>query len=171
MPVSIHRGEVLGEVERVDDQAFPDKVASVDDDHLPDSSSDSASPSFPPHMEIVIRRSYPLRQFDMGEAERIIKVVLEDSLTGLHYNFETFSELTVQLSTKIKDQIKSEMYLPRYKIVASVTVAQLSNLEQAVRIGTCSRPLWNGSTDSYAQASFVSPHLYATGVVYAAYYY
>ncbi len=120
---------------------------------------------------VIVRRSFPFTQFDTTEAERIIKKVLEDSLVGVTYNFDTFSELTVQLSTKIKDTIKSEMYLPRYKIIASVTLAQLSPLQQTGGIGTCSKPLWNENTDNCAQASYVSPHLYATGVVYAAYYY
>lgn len=132
--------------------------------------SSSSSPTDSSGTDQNAHRSLPIRRFQPKRAERIIETVLEDALCGMAYDYDIFSELTVQLSTRIKDRIKSEMYLPRYKLVASVTIAQLSNLQRGIGIGTCSRPLWNDDTDNYAEAYYATPTLYASGVVYAAYY-
>jgi len=169
-PPNPNPGAVGGNVEKRPDAQMEEGVS--DEERYSEMSTDSESFQYDPFMMLPHHRSYPpFTQFNTAEAEKIIKEVLKDALTGVSYHFETFSELTVQLSTRIKDQIKAEMYLPRYKLVASVTIAQLSSPEQGAGIGTCSKPLWNENTDSCAQASFMSSHLYATGVVYAAYYY
>lgn len=94
--------------------------------------------------------------------------VLEDNLNDQQYNYQRLSDFTVQLSQKIKDKLKAEMELPRYKLVASVTIAQKCRTKQGMRVG--SRCNWNPVTDNYAEYTLINGSMYVTGQVYAIYY-
>ena len=76
------------------------------------------------------------------------------------YNFET---LCKEIADKIKEQCKTMMDVPRYKIIVQVTIGQMR--DQGIKIS--SRCLWDTTTDNYATVSFQNQQVFATANVFA----
>ena len=73
--------------------------------------------------------------------------------------------LSKGIADKIKEQCKTAMNVPRYKIMVQVTIGQMK--DQGIKI--TSRCLWDTTTDNYATVSFQNQHIWASAIVFAMY--
>jgi hypothetical protein len=73
--------------------------------------------------------------------------------------------LSKGIADKIKEQCKTAMNVPRYKIMVQVTIGQMK--DQGVKI--TSRCLWDTAMDNYATISFKNQHIWASAIVFAMY--
>lgn len=83
-------------------------------------------------------------------------------LTCSHSFHQTLSK---GIADKIKEQCKTAMNVPRYKIMVQVTIGQMK--DQGIKI--TSRCLWDTTTDNYATVSFQNQHIWASAIVFAMY--
>ena len=72
-------------------------------------------------------------------------------------------KLSKGIADKIKEQCKTAMNVPRYKIMVQVTIGQMK--DQGIKI--TSRCLWDTTTDNYATVSFQNQHIWASAIVFA----
>lgn len=118
------------------------------------------------HYENTYRTEPTDSRFFSDKVTSIIRNILEDELKDKTYNYAVFTNLTMQLSNRIKEMVKSSLELPRYKVVSFVTIGEMKR--QGVRVG--SRCMWNRAWDYYASACYNNHSLFAVGVVFAAYF-
>jgi len=78
---------------------------------------------------------------------------------------DEFESLSKDIADKIKEECKSSMNIPRYKIIVQVTIGQMK--DQGVKI--TSRSLWDTSTDNYATVCFQNEHIWASAIVFGLY--
>ncbi len=78
---------------------------------------------------------------------------------------DEFEALSKDISNKIKDNCKTTLALPRYKLIVQVSIGQMK--DQGVRV--TSRCLWETSTDNYAAATFQNQHIWASAIVFGLY--
>jgi hypothetical protein len=78
---------------------------------------------------------------------------------------DEFESLSKNIADKIKEQIKSKLNIPRYKLVTQVTIGQ--SKDQGVSIS--SRCLWDTATDNYTMASFKNQLIWASVIVFGIY--
>ncbi|XP_060063673.1 dynein light chain Tctex-type protein 2-like [Ylistrum balloti] len=102
------------------------------------------------------------RKFDHKEAEESIKHVLEEALEHVVYEPKRCKALSLQLSDKIKNNIK-RLKFPRYKIVSFVTIGQKGCQDVVI----ASRCIWNTDDDNYASVRFENKTLFANAIVFA----
>jgi hypothetical protein len=69
------------------------------------------------------------------------------------------------IADKIKAAVRTELNVPRYKIVVQVTIGQKK--DQGVRI--TSRCLWDTHTDNYASINYRNEHIWASAMVFGLY--
>ena len=110
-------------------------------------------------------RIEPTKKFYPDKASKIIETILQNELQEAVYDRDFCSKVACELSERIKDQIKIQMDIPRYKLVSFVTVGQLR--DQGMLIG--SRCAWNEKFDNFASSSFKNTSLFAVGVIFVAY--
>ena len=117
------------------------------------------------HYENSYRMEPSGSKFFTGRVSNIIHGILEEELKTRSYNFPTFSQLTMELSDRIKKKVTAELDMPNHKLVSFVTIDQLKG--QGVHVA--SRCLWHPTWDNYASACYKNHSLFAVGVVYAVY--
>jgi len=78
---------------------------------------------------------------------------------------DEFESLSKDIADKIKEECKSSMNIPRYKVIVQVTIGQMK--DQGVKI--TSRCLWDTSTDNYATVCFQNEHIWASAIVFGLY--
>jgi len=66
----------------------------------------------------------------------------------------------------VKTRVKQELFLPRYRLVASVMIGQ----DGGQSISIVSRSLWNAATDNFSSASYRNGSLFAVATVFAVYF-
>ena len=69
---------------------------------------------------------------------------------GRRYNPELTAQWTREISDEIKNRLKNDLELPRYKFVVQVVVGEQRG--EGVRMGV--RCFWDADTDNYAEESF-----------------
>ena len=106
----------------------------------------------------------PGKEFSAFKVRKAIAEVLEDRLKNETYDPETCKELTVDLSTTIKNRIRDFQY-PRYKLIVNVTVGQ----SQDQGFHAVSRCVWDEKTDTWACESYKNSSLFAVALVHAVY--
>ena len=74
-------------------------------------------------------------------------------------------ELVKMIADKIRDRCKSELNIPRYKLIVQLTIGQRK--DQGARI--TSRCLWDTTTDQYASASYQNKMVWASALVFGLY--
>jgi translation initiation factor 2 alpha subunit (eIF-2alpha) len=111
-------------------------------------------------------------RFSESKARLIAKEVLDNELKGKvdekfieDWENHDFDGISKTIADKIKEQCKSLMNIPRYKIMVQVTIGQMK--DQGVKI--TSRCLWDTTTDNYATVSFQNQHVWASAIVFAMY--
>lgn len=109
-----------------------------------------------------ITKLTPLRKFDPSEVTREIERILETSLTGVTYDPQRASVLSLALSESIKTKVKS-MKFPRYKFVAMVTISSKSSQSMTVS----SQCVWNAGMDTFSTGTYSNSSLMAVATVFA----
>lgn len=109
-----------------------------------------------------ITKMTPLRKFDPEEVTREINSILETTLTGVKYDPQSASVLSLNLSDTIRTKVKS-LKFPRYKFVAMVTISSKSSQSMAIS----SQCVWNAGTDTYATGTYTNRSLVAVATVFA----
>lgn len=74
-------------------------------------------------------------------------------------------ELVKMIADKIRDRCKSELNIPRYKLIVQLTIGQRK--DQGARI--TSRCLWDTTTDQYASTSYQNKMVWASALVFGLY--
>lgn len=106
----------------------------------------------------------PSKKFSSSCAEKVIKDVLDDKLTGYKYNPQCCSKMMKYMSEEIKDRIKC-MGFDRYKILCTVVLCQ--RVEQAA---VCSsRCIMDTTNDTYATYTFKNEQFICNASVYGLY--
>ncbi|KAL3780161.1 hypothetical protein ACHAWO_011898 [Cyclotella atomus] len=127
----------------------------------------------------VVLPSYRIKpeentKFYPSKAKHIAQQILEEELAGKVDNKwveewadfgDEFESLSKNIADKIKEQIKSKLNIPRYKLVTQVTIGQ--SKDQGVSIS--SRCLWDTATDNYTMASFKNQLIWASVIVFGIY--
>ena len=104
-------------------------------------------------------------RFYPSQVKAIAQAILDAELAGKEYDEEEAKDMSCGLCEMIKAKVKEECNMPRYKIVVQVVIGEMK--DQGVRVA--SRCLWDANTDNYASASFPTPSLGATAMVFGCY--
>lgn len=78
---------------------------------------------------------------------------------------DDFESLSKTIADIVKNKCKTELCLPRYKILVQVTIGQMK--DQGV--GITSRCLWDTNTDNYASISYRNEVIWASCTVFGVY--
>jgi len=103
--------------------------------------------------------------FYPSEVKRIANEVLDAELGDKEYDEDLSKEWIVAICDKIKERVKAECNIPRYKIVVQVTLGQMK--DQDVRVA--SRCLWDTATDNYASVNYKNQHLWCCAMIFGLY--
>lgn len=78
---------------------------------------------------------------------------------------DDMEDLGKKVADHIKNRIREEMNIPRYKIVVQVSIGQRKNQ------GVCitSRCLWNTATDNFASAEFKNEYIWSNALIFGLY--
>jgi len=93
---------------------------------------------------------------------------MEEHVEEKHYDFNELPGLVTKLSHMMREKVKAEMELPRFKVVAMVILVQKKQDVQGLKVA--SRSIWNPETDNYADYSHITCSLYLVGQVFVTYY-
>lgn len=91
-------------------------------------------------------------KFYPSKAKAIAEKILADELNNQIYEDEDCKHWSLNISDKVREAIKSQLNLPRYKIIVQTTIGQMRN--QGIRVA--SRCLWDLTTDNYASVSYTN---------------
>ena len=116
-------------------------------------------------VEPIQRLSYK-EKISASTLKDILKVALDEELTGRKYDHEECGESTKKLSDSIKDKLKTLGHT-RYKFIVQVQIGE--RREQGVRSGT--RCFWDAGTDMHATENFVNDNIFASATAYCCYIY
>ncbi len=89
-------------------------------------------------------------RFYASQAKAICESVTTSVLDKKAWRGEEEPVWSVQIAEQVKQRIKSEMNIPRYKIVVQVIIGEMK--DQGVRVA--SKCLWDADSDNYASYSF-----------------
>merc|ERR1712010_261238 len=114
---------------------------------------------FCPHIMIRLSRFRP------SAVKKICREVMQQHLKDVPYNNDTAREASVDICEGIKNRVKAECNIPRYKIVCQVTLGEMK--DQGVRV--TSRCLWDPDTDNYSSAYFTNETYWGCAIVFGIY--
>lgn len=106
-------------------------------------------------------------KFRSATVKQLISAVLSERLGDKTYNPELTAQWTREISDEIKNRLKSELDLPRYKFVVQAIVGEQRGA--GVRFGC--RCFWDADTDGYAEDTFRNDSLFCVAAVFACYLY
>mmetsp|Transcript_11833 Transcript_11833/g.12203 ORF Transcript_11833/g.12203 Transcript_11833/m.12203 type:complete len:135 (-) Transcript_11833:140-544(-) len=104
-------------------------------------------------------------RFYPSVAKKIAYDIVHNELHDQEYDEEDAKNWSLVLSDKIRDALRKNMTIPRYKIIVQTTVGQLR--DQGIRIA--SRCLWDVSTDNYTSVSYTNQTLFCNVLIFALY--
>lgn len=133
--------------------------------------SQKKSSDAPPVHRVQLENTYRLGPdegsvFNVSEANRVIKEVLNSYLDGEQYHANRCRNMAKQLGDVIKSRMQMIKRSERYRIVTIVSLAQ--NVGQGYQVA--SRCLWDTNTDRFASVDYSNATIVATVTVYAVYY-
>lgn len=108
----------------------------------------------------------PQEIFPYYKVAAIMHDVMNSTLHEVEYNPKVSSQLSIEISEKIKVSARKLKCSPRYKIAVIVHLGQRNN--QGLYIG--SRCLWNSDQDTFASVQYTNSTLFAVAILYACYY-
>merc|ERR1712146_590454 len=115
----------------------------------------------------VVRPSFGTK-FKPMEVRKVIESVVVAELSGVSYNpEEKIVEMTKKLSNLIKNKLKEDLELPRYKYVVQVVIAEQKG--QGIKMGC--RSFWDTETDNYAEYTYQNDALICVASAFGVYYY
>ena len=97
--------------------------------------------------------------------EALMNDIVEETLRDQKYDVVGTAKLSVLLSNKIHDAIKTQGY-DRYKLICHVVLGEL----KSQGLTSSSRALWNDGVDNYACCHYQNDHLFAIATTHAVYY-
>merc|ERR1711998_667491 len=122
---------------------------------------DSTNPTY------IVRPTFGAK-FKPMEVKKVIESVVVAELSGVSYNTEEkIAEQTKKLSNLIKNKLKEELELPRYKYVVQVVIAEQKG--QGMKMGC--RSFWDTETDNYAEYTYRNETLICVASAFGVYYY
>eukprot|EP00656_Telonema_subtile_P017288 TRINITY_DN1924_c0_g1_i4.p1 TRINITY_DN1924_c0_g1~~TRINITY_DN1924_c0_g1_i4.p1 ORF type:complete len:129 (+),score=33.47 TRINITY_DN1924_c0_g1_i4:118-504(+) len=122
---------------------------------------DTLTPSY------IVKPTFATK-FKPMEVREVMERTINATLTNVQYNPEEhIVELTKTLSNKIKDNLKNELLLPRYKFIVQVVIMEQKG--QGVKMGC--RSFWDTETDNYAEVSYSNDSLICIATCHGVYYY
>eukprot|EP00658_Telonema_sp_P-2_P011819 TRINITY_DN14529_c0_g1_i17.p2 TRINITY_DN14529_c0_g1~~TRINITY_DN14529_c0_g1_i17.p2 ORF type:complete len:104 (+),score=22.33 TRINITY_DN14529_c0_g1_i17:251-562(+) len=102
------------------------------------------------------------------EVREVMERTITAALNGVSYNPEDqIVELNKKLADQIKNRIKEELQLPRYKFIVQVVIAEQKG--QGIKLGC--RSFWDTETDNYAEVSYSNDSLICIATCHGVYYY
>lgn len=99
--------------------------------------------------------------------KKIITDVIKSEMTLKNYDPEAMSRFCVLASDMIKEKVKHQLSLPRYKIVSSVMVGERGDRDTSMLIS--SRCLWDQRFDNHVTVTVKKSGFYVVGMVFAVY--
>merc|ERR1712146_298739 len=115
----------------------------------------------------IVRPSFGTK-FKPMEVRKVIESVVVAELSGVSYNPEDkIVEMTKKLSNLIKNKLKEDLELPRYKYVVQVVIAEQKG--QGIKMGC--RSFWATETDNYAEYTYKNDTLICVASAFGVYYY
>merc|ERR1712070_1054889 len=106
-------------------------------------------------------------KFKPMEVRQVMERTIASALTNVSYNpEEKIVEMTKKLSNAIKNNIKEELQLPRYKFVVQVAIAEQKG--QGVKMGC--RSFWDTETDNYAEVTYTNDTLICIATCFGIYF-
>merc|ERR1719331_1148575 len=122
---------------------------------------DSNTPTY------IVRPTFGTK-FKPMEVKKVIESVVLTELSGVSYNpEEKIVNLTKTLSNQIKNKLKEELELPRYKYVVQVVIAEQKG--QGMKMGC--RSFWDTETDNYAEFTYQNKTIICVASAFGVYYY
>jgi len=103
-------------------------------------------------------------RFIPSEVEEKIKEVMNAKLAKAQYDPATAPQLSRDLATQIRDEVK-KLNIPRYKIIVQAVIGQVQGQGAYVT----SRCLWDTETDNYASYSFKNTSLFCVVMAFGLY--
>ena len=97
--------------------------------------------------------------------EALMRDIIDDTLRDKRYDVVETAKLSVHLSNRIHDAIKTQGY-DRYKLVCHVVLGEL----KSQGLTSSSRALWNDGVDNYACCHYQNDYLFAIATTHAVYY-
>ena len=88
-----------------------------------------------------------------------------DFALSLRYNPELTAQWTREIADEIKNKLKNDLELPRYKYMVQVVVGEQRG--EGVRMGC--RTFWDRDTDAYASETFTNDSIFCVATAYAVY--
>ncbi|OWF54446.1 tctex1 domain-containing protein 1-like [Mizuhopecten yessoensis] len=138
--------------------------------HNADKRSIATSDEIQPMMGIKLENTYKLKPdfiFYETPVKQIITDVIEAQMTLKTYDPGSMSKLCVLASDMIKEKVKQQMTLPRYKIVSSVMVGERGEHDASMLVS--SRCLWDQRYDNHVSVTVHKSGYYVIGMVFAVY--
>merc|ERR1711924_282255 len=121
-----------------------------------------------PNNDTYITRPTFGTKFKPMEVRKVIESVVVAELSGVSYNpEEKIVEKTKRLSNQIKNKLKEDLELPRYKYVVQVVIAEQKG--QGIKMGC--RSFWDTETDNYAEYTYQNDTLICVASAFGVYYY
>merc|ERR1712125_153084 len=96
-------------------------------------------------------------EFLPSKATEIIERTLQDFFADKEYDASWARGWTLDLGDTLKQNIKTEMNIPRHKIIVQVVIGEQA--AQGCRVA--SKALWDPATDNWASASYSSQTIFA----------
>jgi len=106
-------------------------------------------------------------KFRPATVKTLIGAVLSERLADKSYNPELTAQWTREIADEIKNKLKNDLELPRYKFVVQVVVGEQRG--EGVRMGC--RCFWDADTDNYAEESYRNDSLFCVAAVFGSYLY
>ncbi|KAL4493531.1 hypothetical protein ABPG72_007539 [Tetrahymena utriculariae] len=105
-------------------------------------------------------------RFYPSKIQKIIKELFEDRLKGVEYDPNNANQLSERLVLELREKIKREGKVPRYKIGVQIVFGEIKG--QGLRIA--SKCLWDVQNDNYSSYTYTSEKIYCTGIVFGCYF-
>ncbi|EGR32099.1 hypothetical protein IMG5_097130 [Ichthyophthirius multifiliis] len=104
---------------------------------------------------------------DENEAKLMIMEPKEDErLSKEVYDTENAMPLTEKLVAELRERIKRELRMPRYKLGIQIILGEIKG--QGLRIA--SKCLWDVQNDNYTSYTFTNEKIYCTGICFGCYF-
>ncbi len=104
-------------------------------------------------------RFYPSR------AKQYIKEVVVNNLEDYEIDEVTIAEKTEEITKLIRESLKDNLNLKRYKYIVQVIIGSLEG--QGIRV--TSKCLWDTNSDNYISYTYKTDKFYCTSVVFGLY--
>jgi len=107
----------------------------------------------------------PIGRFLISEVQKLATDVLETSLETEEYDHDRSKMLCCSLADEIKQRVKRIQNTQRHKIVVQVYIGERANTD----IKISSRALAHLTYDSWTDAVYINPSLFATAIIHLIY--